>query len=270
MCTSRSRSRNNWKRPGQSWSWPPRGTCSSAPATNCFSNRRPGSWSASSPRSAAWPTSRATSPFVPFGTPRGGAESRADHQLLDILPHPVYLLLRVLQRTRPGAIDAVALEVSPRGTVHALVRCGEYHGHPGRHPGRKTVESSCAWSGRTDRSWRTMCVAPCSAPSAREARASTSCWRRIARAGRCWWAARIAFGRRFLEQRRQLSRARRAVPRILRLDPRRARRRPCSPEQPAGNGSDLRPGGGGAARAKKRKALAASAPRPLDRNRACW
>ena len=49
---------------------------------------------------------------------------RADHQLLDILPHPVYSLLRVLEDAAEGPIELVSLEVSQAGTVHALVRRG--------------------------------------------------------------------------------------------------------------------------------------------------
>src|SRR5262249_42275173 len=42
----------------------------------------------------------------------------------DILPHPVYLLLRVLEQAAEGPIELVSLEVSHAGTVHALVRRG--------------------------------------------------------------------------------------------------------------------------------------------------
>ncbi|HEX5934457.1 MAG TPA: NAD-dependent epimerase/dehydratase family protein, partial [Pseudorhizobium sp.] len=56
--------------------------------------------------------------------PGGRTVLRADHQLLDILPHPVYLLLQVLEQAGDGAVELVSLEVSPEGTVHALVRRG--------------------------------------------------------------------------------------------------------------------------------------------------
>ncbi|WP_121990340.1 Gfo/Idh/MocA family oxidoreductase [Nitrospira lenta] len=56
--------------------------------------------------------------------PGGRTVLRADHQLLDILPHPVYLLLRVLEQSGDGRIELVSLEVSQAGTVHALVRRG--------------------------------------------------------------------------------------------------------------------------------------------------
>jgi len=56
--------------------------------------------------------------------PGGRTVLRADHQLLDILPHPVYLLLRVLEQSGEGRIELVSLEVSQAGTVHALVRRG--------------------------------------------------------------------------------------------------------------------------------------------------
>ena len=60
--------------------------------------------------------------------PGGRTVLRADHQLLDILPHPVYLLLRVLEQATIGDVDLVSLEVSQAGTVHALVRRGEVTG----------------------------------------------------------------------------------------------------------------------------------------------
>jgi len=56
--------------------------------------------------------------------PGGRQVLRADHQLLDILPHPVYLLLRVLELAGEGPIELVSMEVSQAGTVHALVRRG--------------------------------------------------------------------------------------------------------------------------------------------------
>jgi predicted dehydrogenase/nucleoside-diphosphate-sugar epimerase len=59
--------------------------------------------------------------------PGGRAPLRADLQLLDILPHPVYLLLRFLE-DEPGETELAALSVSPAGTVHALVRRGEITG----------------------------------------------------------------------------------------------------------------------------------------------
>ena len=60
--------------------------------------------------------------------PGGRTVLRADHQLLDILPHPVYLLLRVLEQATEGNVELVSLEVSQAGTVHALVRRGEVTG----------------------------------------------------------------------------------------------------------------------------------------------
>lgn len=60
--------------------------------------------------------------------PGGRRVLRADHQLLDILPHPVYLLLRVLELTGEGPVELHGLDVSHTGTVHALVRRGEVTG----------------------------------------------------------------------------------------------------------------------------------------------
>jgi len=56
--------------------------------------------------------------------PEGRKVLRADQQLLDILPHPVYLLLSIFERAGAGPVELASLEVSPRGTVHALVRRG--------------------------------------------------------------------------------------------------------------------------------------------------
>lgn len=60
--------------------------------------------------------------------PNGHAPLRDDLQLLDILPHPVYLLLDFLERAGEGSTELVAVEVGPRGTVHALVRRGPLTG----------------------------------------------------------------------------------------------------------------------------------------------
>ena len=54
----------------------------------------------------------------------GNAPLRDDLQLLDILPHPVYLLLDFLERSAVGKTQLVSIEIGPRGTVHALVRRG--------------------------------------------------------------------------------------------------------------------------------------------------
>jgi predicted dehydrogenase/nucleoside-diphosphate-sugar epimerase len=57
--------------------------------------------------------------------PGGRAPLRSDLQLLDVLPHPVYLLLDVLERAVPGGeTELAALELSGAGTLHALVRRG--------------------------------------------------------------------------------------------------------------------------------------------------
>jgi predicted dehydrogenase/nucleoside-diphosphate-sugar epimerase len=57
-------------------------------------------------------------------TASGRAPLRDDLQLLDIVPHPVYLLLDFLERATEGKTQLVSVEVGPRGTVHALVRRG--------------------------------------------------------------------------------------------------------------------------------------------------
>lgn len=52
---------------------------------------------------------------------------RADQQLLDILPHPVYLLLQFLEtrETLQFPLETLSISISRGGTVHALLRKGE-------------------------------------------------------------------------------------------------------------------------------------------------
>jgi predicted dehydrogenase/nucleoside-diphosphate-sugar epimerase len=61
-------------------------------------------------------------------SPSGRAPLRDDLQLLDILPHPVYLLLDFLERAAEGQTQLVSVEIGPKGTVHALVRRGSLIG----------------------------------------------------------------------------------------------------------------------------------------------
>ena len=51
-----------------------------------------------------------------------------DLQLLDILPHPVYLLLHFLDAASAATPSSSRSSVGERGTVHALVRAGEVTG----------------------------------------------------------------------------------------------------------------------------------------------
>ena len=71
--------------------------------------------------------------FFAFAPVAGHATGRAPlaphRQLLDVLPHPVYLLEHFLRQADPHSpMDVAALEVGPRGTVHAFVRCGRLTG----------------------------------------------------------------------------------------------------------------------------------------------
>ena len=61
--------------------------------------------------------------------PGGRVPLRSDLQLLDILPHPVYLLLRFLEEGTEGRTELTALEVGEGGTIHALVRRGNLTGN---------------------------------------------------------------------------------------------------------------------------------------------
>ena len=66
-------------------------------------------------------------------------------QLVDILPHPVYLLLHFLKagnednRSRPTQIRA--LDVNPHGSVHGILRCGDVVGTLGVTLEGRPVES---------------------------------------------------------------------------------------------------------------------------------
>lgn len=61
--------------------------------------------------------------------PGGRAPLRDDLQLLDILPHPVYLLLRALEAAEPNETTTLAaIDVGTTGTLEALVRRGRVQG----------------------------------------------------------------------------------------------------------------------------------------------
>jgi predicted dehydrogenase/nucleoside-diphosphate-sugar epimerase len=54
----------------------------------------------------------------------------AEEQLLDILPHPAYLLVHFLGADTPGAtLDVLAMRADERGEVHAIVAAGRATGH---------------------------------------------------------------------------------------------------------------------------------------------
>ncbi|HWV56361.1 MAG TPA: Gfo/Idh/MocA family oxidoreductase [Longimicrobiales bacterium] len=56
-------------------------------------------------------------------SPDGRTPLRSDLQLLDVLPHPIYLLVDALLRARPDSVPTVtSVEIGPAGTVHAFVR----------------------------------------------------------------------------------------------------------------------------------------------------
>jgi predicted dehydrogenase/nucleoside-diphosphate-sugar epimerase len=57
-------------------------------------------------------------------TAAGRVALQADLQLLDVLPHPVYLLLHFLEAASPGAPgeDAITVSVGNDGTVHGILR----------------------------------------------------------------------------------------------------------------------------------------------------
>lgn len=57
--------------------------------------------------------------------PDGGAPSSAVDQLVDILPHPVYLLLSALERAGSAPAEVSALDVLPDGEVRAVIRSGD-------------------------------------------------------------------------------------------------------------------------------------------------
>jgi predicted dehydrogenase/nucleoside-diphosphate-sugar epimerase len=65
--------------------------------------------------------------FRPVRTGAGGRKPlRLDLQLLDILPHPVYSLLHLLEVAHAhGEAQLVSFALGPRGTLHALLRRGD-------------------------------------------------------------------------------------------------------------------------------------------------
>ena len=65
--------------------------------------------------------------FRPVRTGAGGRKPlRLDLQLLDILPHPVYSLLHLLEVAKPGGeAQLVSFALGPRGTLHGLLRRGD-------------------------------------------------------------------------------------------------------------------------------------------------
>ncbi len=64
--------------------------------------------------------------FRPARTGAGGRRPlRPDLQLLDVLPHPVYSLLHLLETAhRQGETQLVSCELGPRGTLHGFLRRG--------------------------------------------------------------------------------------------------------------------------------------------------
>jgi predicted dehydrogenase/nucleoside-diphosphate-sugar epimerase len=60
--------------------------------------------------------------------PGGRVPLASDLQLLDILPHPVYLLLHFLNLSGSGRPELLALNIGEGGTVHALIKQGHLTG----------------------------------------------------------------------------------------------------------------------------------------------
>jgi predicted dehydrogenase/nucleoside-diphosphate-sugar epimerase len=60
--------------------------------------------------------------------PGGRVPLASDLQLLDILPHPVYLLLHFLNLSASGRPRLLALDIGEGGTVHALIKQGHLTG----------------------------------------------------------------------------------------------------------------------------------------------
>jgi predicted dehydrogenase/nucleoside-diphosphate-sugar epimerase len=56
--------------------------------------------------------------------PDGGTPLSAVDQLVDILPHPVYLMLSALERNSTAQPELTALDVAPEGEVRAVIRSG--------------------------------------------------------------------------------------------------------------------------------------------------
>lgn len=79
--------------------------------------------------------------FRPTRSKRGAGLS-SDEQLKDVLPHPLYLLLRFLETADPDSTPEIrAVELSGDGTVHALIRSGDAVGSLVVTLGGRPVES---------------------------------------------------------------------------------------------------------------------------------
>jgi predicted dehydrogenase/nucleoside-diphosphate-sugar epimerase len=61
-------------------------------------------------------------------TPDGSAPFPHHLQLLDVLPHPVYLLVGFLELATQAPVQLASLEAGTSGTLHALVRAGHVTG----------------------------------------------------------------------------------------------------------------------------------------------
>lgn len=57
--------------------------------------------------------------------PDGGAPLSSVDQLIDILPHPVYLMLSALEQRTNATPELTAFDVAPEGEVRAVIRSGE-------------------------------------------------------------------------------------------------------------------------------------------------
>lgn len=71
--------------------------------------------------------------YFAFKQARSGRDGHpalsAEDQLIDILPHPVYLLLSFLEHAAPGEpVEIEQVSVGRGGTIHALLRCGDVTG----------------------------------------------------------------------------------------------------------------------------------------------
>jgi predicted dehydrogenase/nucleoside-diphosphate-sugar epimerase len=70
--------------------------------------------------------------YFSFRASRRSSDGRiplpSDLQLLDILPHPVYLLLHFLKSATQGVSTLTALDLGPGGTIHAQVQRGNVTG----------------------------------------------------------------------------------------------------------------------------------------------
>src|SRR5262249_26343629 len=66
--------------------------------------------------------------FRPVGIPSGGNDQALARQLIDVLPHPLYTVVALLERSAPGEPIELAWVHAEPGSLHAVLRAGRVIG----------------------------------------------------------------------------------------------------------------------------------------------